>query len=69
MSRAEVFLLPGELAARLFLEIFGSSEAGIRPEFFTLLAFVLAMFAWGIALRVVLAILKKIFGFDQGTRR
>ena len=69
MNKAEVFILPGEIVARLLLEIFGSSEAAIRPEFFTLLAFVLALFIWSIALRFVLAVLKKIFGFDQGGRR
>lgn len=68
-TKARIFIFPGEVAGRFFLEIFNFSKAAIQPENFWLLSLILALIFWVWVIKILIAVIQKLFGFYHPGRK
>ena len=66
MINAEVFFYPGELGTAFLLSLFGASPASLDPSIAWWVSLFLALIFWVWAIKIMIAIVKKLFGFERG---
>ena len=68
MTNAEIFILPGSIAAKFALSLLGVNAMAIEPQAMWLLSMALTLCIWAWAFKLLVAVLKKAFGFESRTR-
>ena len=68
MSNAEIFILPGSIAAKFALSLLGVNAMAVEPQAMWLFSMALTLCIWAWTFKVLIAVLKKAFGFEGKAR-
>jgi hypothetical protein len=70
MTRAHIFMGPGEWLVRFALSLIDLSATDLSPELFKALSVVVTLVFWFQVGKIVVAVVRRITGFDrQGPQR
>lgn len=66
MSNQEIFILPGHFLLKLLLSLIGIDASTLSEETAMVWHFILALLFWMQTVSIVVALIKKKFGFHTG---
>jgi len=69
VSNREIFFYPGLIGADFAFSLFDLHRNSTYPGFFWLLSLLLALLFWGKLIQIAVAILRKVFKFEQRPMR
>lgn len=69
MTRAEIFMAPGESIVRFGLSLFDLGVADIPPGLFWGLSLLATLLFWGQTTKIVVAVIRRFTGFDRQRTR
>jgi len=65
MSNSEIFISPGNWGMNFLLSVFGSNASSLDPGLYSLGTIFIALFAWLWIIKILIAIIKRVTGFDS----
>jgi len=68
MSNSQIFFWPGEVALAFILSLFDMHPAQLDATSYSFFSFMCALVVWSWIAAATIAIVKKIFGFEQRGR-
>lgn len=65
MTRAQIFMGPGEWIVEFALSLIAMNPSAISPELFKALSIAATLVFWYFVVKIVIAVIRRITGFDH----